>query len=527
MQRTLLCSVLLLVLLIGTACSAPAAPVEPASDAAVAGPQPGGTIMIAYPDEPATLDPHLARGGGRELTLLGATLVAKEPQTGAYVPYLAKSWTVSEDGLVWEFVLRDDVTFHNGDPLTAQDYAWTFQRMMDPALQSPAMAAFQTLASAEAVDATTLRLTLNSPYYALLESLELGFAQPLSRRAVEAAGAAYGRNPVGVGPFKFKTWETGVKIVLERNPDFAWAPAFLQNQSAPYLDAIEVRYLPEYATIIAGLEAGEIDVFDEVQPQDIPALAEAGFQISDAVFAGSFPYLSINVARKPFDDIKVRQALNYAIDKDALIKVVMGGQALPQAGPLSSSVHGYEPEIETIGYSYDPAQAQALLSEAGYAPGALALVIKAPAIAMFPKVAEVLQSQLQAAGFAATIQQGEYGAMVGDAVTGNYDVMVAGYEFTDADVLHVFFHSSNLGAYNISQLNDPALDAILDRLRTETDPDARQVAASEAQRTIVEQAYVAPLFTPINKIPVSSRLRDVVISSSGNRFYYNDAYLAE
>jgi len=517
---------LVLVALVSAACQAPA--VTPEQEVTASGSaQPSGAITLAYQDEPPSLDPHVTRSGGRELTLIGATLVAKDPQSGAYVPYLAKSWTVSDDGLAWEFTLRDDVTFHNGDPLTAQDYAWTFQRMIEPERQAPAMAAFQALASAEAVDDTTLRLTLNAPYYALLESLELGFAQPLSQRAVEEAGDAYGRNPVGTGPFRFKTWESGNQIVLERNPDYAWAPAFLQNQDAPYLDTLRVRYLPEYATIIAGLEAGEIDVYDEVQPQDVSMLADAGFQITDALFAGAFPYLSINVAKTPFDNVKVRQALNYAIDKDALIKVVMGGQALPQFGPLSQSMHGYAPEVESIGYNYDLERAKSLLAEAGFAEGELALVIKAPAIAMFPKVAEVLQSQLQAAGINATIQQGEYGAMVGDAVTGNYDVMVAGYEYTDADVLHVFFHSSNLGAYNISQINDPALDAILEQLRSETDASTRQHAAEEAQRYIVENALVAPLFTPINKIPVSSRLHDVVISNSGNRFYFNDAYVTE
>ena len=554
MKRLGLLIVLLFVVSALIACAAPAttapqptqavAATKPAATQVAAttspkGPTSGGKIVIAYSSEPETLDPHKSRFGGREFQAIGATLIAKDPKTGAYVPYLASSWKVSADGLVWDFTLRQDVKFHDGSPLKAQDYAWTIKRAADPQTKAPAAArALGPLASAEAVDDYTLRLTLSKAYFPLLEGLELGFMQPLSKAAVEKWGDQYGRHPVGVGPFKFKEWITGDKVVLERNPDFKWAPAFMKNTGAPYVETVEYRYIPEYATAIAGLEAGQVDYFNAL-PQDIARLKTSGkVQVFETYMGGMSPYVSLNVSKPPFNDVKVRQAFNFAADKDALIKIVAGGSAIPQYGPISQVTHDYWNGVEQIGYKFDLAKAKALMTDAGYKPGSdgilakdgkpFQLTLRAPSAEPFSKVAEVLQQQYKSLGIDVKIQLSESAALAADAMKGNHEATVTGYDYTDFDVVWIFFHSSGVGGLNYSQLKDPDLDKLLDATRNQTDAAKRTEAAGQAQKRLVEQAYFVPLYTPKTFLIMGSRVKGVSLdtfSIMGNRLYLNDLYV--
>jgi peptide/nickel transport system substrate-binding protein len=187
------------------------------------GPTVGGTLVIGLTSEPDTLDVQKSAMTPMELVMaqVGATLIARDPATGKLVPYLAESWTISSDGLTMDFWLRKGIKFHNGSPVTAQDYAWTLNRAIDPATRSLGTGAMLTaLASAEAVDDSHLRLTLKTPSFPLLGSLAfVGYCSVLPKAAVEKLGDQFGRQPIGAGPFQFKEWKTGDKIVLERNPD--------------------------------------------------------------------------------------------------------------------------------------------------------------------------------------------------------------------------------------------------------------------------------------------------------------------
>lgn len=502
------------------------------SFAAVAQPS---RLVIAAQTEPVSLDAHKASGSSI-LSLFGATLVALDPVTGEPVPYLAKSWTVSADGLTWDFALRDDVTFHDGTPLTAADYAWTFTRWLDPATASPTVAAYSAIKSAEALEGNVLRLTLYAPFFPLLHSLANAFAQPLPQAAVEAMGDDFARKPIGVGPFKVVEWVPGDHLLLERNAAFNWGPAFLQA-GAPNVDQVEIRFSTEYATTLAGLQAGEIDTVLDimVNPLDVPALQSAGFSIIDVLAGGMNPYVLMNTSKPPFDDINVRKAFNLALDKDALIAVAAGGNAVPQYGPISASVAGYAPEVEASGYHYDLDAAKAAMAAAGYTPNANGILEKdGQPLALtlmltpnFATLAQVLQDQYKQLGVDLTLQQADFGTLFGAAVGGEYQLAVGFYDYDEADILYIFYHSSSLGALNVSQINDPTLDAILARTRTETDPAARQAAVTEAQEYIMQQAYVAPIYTPRISVPVSSRVQGLIVSADGSDFYLNNVTLAQ
>jgi peptide/nickel transport system substrate-binding protein len=327
------------------------------------------TLTIALLKEPMTLDIDKIFIAVEEHIVadLGATLIAADPDTGEPVPYLATSWSVSEDGLVWTFHLRDDVRFHDGTPLTAEEYVWTINRILS--LTGPESFVPQALLSsvtgAKAVDPYTLELDLRSPNATLLYNLESTFLQPLSPQAVESAGDDYGRHPVGVGPFRFKEWVPGQRIVLERNPDFTWGPPFTSGGPAK-LDRIEYDIIPNYDLALVELLEGQIDAL-RVEHVDARRVLENGdLTLVPVTVAGSPLYLALNMTKPPLDDLRVRQALNDVVDRNQLISIVEYGYGEPQYGPVSPVTIGAWPGAEEAGYHTDPAKAQALLADVGY-----------------------------------------------------------------------------------------------------------------------------------------------------------------
>lgn len=526
-----------------TATKSPPTAAAVPSTATPTGPTVGGRVVLGLTSEPDTLDAQKTAGdaAGRILSLIGASLVAMDPTTRQYMPYLAKEWTISADGLVWDFAVKAGVTFHDGTPLTAKAYAWTFQRAKDPDTMSTSTAEMLgPVAQFEALDDLTFRITLESPYFPFLDSLrQRAYLQPLSQAAVEKAGEQYGREPVGVGPFKFKEWRTGEKIVIERNPAYAWGPSFTHG-GAPYIETIELRVVPEYATVLAGMESGEIDVMLGVQAKDVERLKGAGNAILESLTAGISPGLFMNVSQPPFDDVKVRQAINLAVDREALIKAVALGQAVAQWGPISPSVPGYWSGVEKIGYGLDLEKAAALLNEAGYSLGASGLlekdgepfrvsIIAVPIDPESVKVAQVLKEQFKALGVDLEIKQLDPGIAWEAIITGDYELTMMGVTWGEADVLWMLMHSNMLGALNFLQTNDPELDRLLDATRETVDPMKRQEACNVAQQYIVEQAYVVPLYAGKEFCAASARLQGkyYLHATLSADIWLDDAYVGE
>lgn len=505
------------------------------------GPTVGGKLVWYVPAEPNSLDPHMAIWVTVP-NLLGGALVALDPD-GNYVPYLAEKWTVSDDGLTYDFTLKDGITFNDGTPLTAADYAWTFQRLLDP--EAPAMGAkslLGPLASAEAVDDSTLRLTLAAPHAPFLFSLCIsGFYQPLSQAAVEAGGDDYGRNPVGVGPYKLKEWKTGEKITLERNPDYNWGPAYA-HEGPYYIQEIEFRFIAEESTAMAGLETGEID-YAKVPADQLDQIANTGkFQIYESLVPGLSPYLLLNNSKPPFDDLKVRQALNLAVDRDVLVSVVAQGKAVAQYGPMSSSTFGYWSGIEELGYHFDQERAKTLLAEAGYTlnadgvlekdgqPLVLPILVSSEGGETFVRTAEVLKEQYKAVGIQVEIEQVETATLMTDLATGNYTISMQDLNYPEADLLFLMYHSSMIGYVNMGFVNNPDLDAVLMQTRLATDPAARQEALTQAQKMITENAYVVPLFARKQFQAVANKVKGYVFSEKTAGLYggyLDDAYIVE
>jgi peptide/nickel transport system substrate-binding protein len=492
-------------------------PTEPA------GPVPGGTLVLQIPNDPVTLDSVLSNSN-MVIQYMGAALVALSPD-GQITPWLAESWEVSPDGLIWTFHLRQDVKFSDGTPLTANDFAFTYNRAISPDITAGAIATLLgPVVSIEAPDDYTLVMTYEAPYSTLLYNLSTaGFMQPISQAAFERLGDDYGRNPVSVGPFKFKEWVTGEYVAFERNPDYNWNPEFL-HQGPAYLDEVKFVVIPEYSTFLAGLEAGDIQGIWQVQTQDIQRLQDLGeYQIFQTTQFGIWPGIFMNTTMVPFDNLKVRQAFSYALNREAIRDVVYSGYGQVVSGPLSPGNSGYWPGIEEIGYTYDLDKATQLMEEAGFTKNSDGIwekdgqtleiqLLVATLDESWTKIAEVVQSQWSAFGIDCQIQLTDPGVFYDTWWGTGAAIGMMGVDWEESgEFLNIVFSSQK---WNIAFVSDAPLDTMLQNIGTEMDAAARQELINQTAQYIMENAYAINMVAPPKFYVFSNQLGGILMNPS-------------
>ena len=403
MKRMLLAGVAALAL----GMAAPPAAAQTAQDA----PQ-GGTMTVTYKDDVTTLDPAIGYDwqNWSMIKSLFDGLMDYEPGTTNLTPDLAKDYTVSEDGLTYTFNLRDDVKFHNGRPMVAEDVKYSIERAVDPKTQGPGAGFFsaikgfdemqagtaEQMEGIETPDDRTVVFNLTRPDATFLHVLALNFAHVVPKEAVEAAGQDFGTQPVGTGAFKLKEWTRGQRLVFERNPDY-------YREGLPRLDEIVFEVGQEPTVALLRLQRGEVDIAGDgippaqfLQVMDDPA-QKANVTEGRQLHTG---YVTMNTRIPPFDDPRVRQAVNMAINKDRIVKII-NGRATPANQPLPPLMPGYAESYE--GYAYDPEAAKALLAEAGHPEGFETELFVANTDPQ-PRIAQAIQQDLAEIGIDASIQ---------------------------------------------------------------------------------------------------------------------------
>jgi peptide/nickel transport system substrate-binding protein len=495
----------------------------------------GGELTFAESWDTNTLDVQKIYGTPLYTMMFGATLTIVDPTTLQVVPYLAESWDISPDGLTYTFHLRQDVKFSNGDPLTAQDWVYTIDRAKSPEIASPFSGSiFDPIDTYQALDDYTLELVLKKPSFTFLFNLpQTGVAQPVSKRAIEEMGGAYDITPPSTGPYIVDEYVTGEKVVLVSNPDYNWAPAFLQN-GPPNIQKITFRILPEYATRIAGVEAGELD-YSDLNLEDYDRFAQdPNFELTNFVITGMFPYVAFNVSKPPFDNLKVRQAFCYAINHDALVTIMSNGHGTALYSPLAVGTIGYEPAQEEWGYHYDLEKAKALMQEAGYTYGSDGMLVTPdgkPFILDFSitpdsaKLTQVLVEQYKDLGVTLNIVQEDFGIYNERLKAGDYTIAINGLSWGDAEVLD--FALASDGLYNISHTNDPVLDEILHRIVAGVDPIQRQNDINTAIQHIDDNALVTSLYNDVLYHVISARIKNYIWDPVGYQLWLNNAYIEE
>jgi peptide/nickel transport system substrate-binding protein len=466
--------------------------------------QAGSALKIARGQLSDTLDPHKS-------TLLVAHEIMWQiydsliylDEKGTVYPGAATDWSFSSDNLTLTFKLRQGVKFHDGTPLDAQIVKDTVARMIDPKTASPNVGMLGPLDSVDVVDPMTVAYKFKQPFAPIFVGLGYSYCAPISIPAVQKYGDQYGRHPVGTGPYKFVDWTADDTIILEKNADHTWSTTFYKTQQAPQIDRVEFRVIPDDATRLSALTSGEVDVVagtDAVPIDKISSLKDQqGLTVYTRPMVGVY-YANLNHKMKPFDDVRVRQAISYAIDRDSIVQLVVDGNGKPAVSLLASAFGDYNPNVTP--YTYDPEKAASLMKEAGLENGFETTYLNIAPPALYTRVAEVIQQNLAAIKIKIQIQPFPVAQWVSEGNSGKYGIAFSYYTYSDPDVLSLLARS---GAYfNFSWptglKSDPSLkfddqlDALLDEQRVTFDKARRKDVLWQAQARINDQAHYVMLW---------------------------------
>jgi peptide/nickel transport system substrate-binding protein len=457
--------------------------------------QTAGELRVALPWTPENLDPTMNLASIR--AAVGASLfdsLVGRDADNRIVPQLAESWRLLDE-LTWQFKLRRGVVFHNGEPFNAEAVRATVERVLDPNQKSPNRANIAEIVRVEVLDDATVNLVTQKPYAPLLNRL-IDFAMLPPRYTAEKGNQGAALRPVGTGPFRF------VELVKD---DHLIVEAFDRHwRGAPRIRRIVFKPIPEPFTRAAALRNGEVDLVTTLPPNLARELDRVpGIKVHRAPSTWII-YLGLNALKKPLSDVRVRQALNYATDVDALVKNVMDGNGRRLEGPLTPQMFGYDAGVR--GYAPDPGKARKLLAEAGY-PDGLEIVLEAPAgrYQGDKEIAEALGGQWQKAGFKPKVQVAEWGAYfkryLGKQFQDAY-LLGLGGPMQDGDELYNLVSSKGRGLY----YKNDKIDLLLDQGRATMDAAKRRKVYADLGRAMIEDATWVYLMQQVDIYAARDRL---------------------
>lgn len=461
-------------------------------------------LVTVLPSDFTTLDPQKLPSISEInfCTNIFDTLVSLDEQTHEIKPLLADSWIMAEDGLSYTFHLKKGVKFHNGDELKASDVVYSAKRFMDQEWMKPF--SFM-LADAKALDDHTVKLDLKYPYGPFLS--EMCYLMVASEKYMDQQGDAAAQNPMGSGAYKFVKWDVGQQIQLEANPDYFMGAPSIQN--------LTFKIISDSNTAYVALETGEADLSFNCSALDFEQAKSNQKFGTDAVTGTSCYFVNYNTERL---DKAIRQALCYAVDKEAMNTLVNEGAGVVTNLPLTSGQEGYTTDIQT--YEFNPEKARQLLKEAG--ASGLAADFFYGESTMNAKMGQALQSMYNDVGVTLKlkpVENGTWWQMFGE---GDYDISRGGYPMevanTDAPYFDMYHKD---GTFNVSRVNDEKLNKMLEAARVETDADKRNGMYVEINKYVAEQAFSLPLYFSNSTIVYNANLKGVK-ALADQRYRYGD-----
>ncbi|MCL4424094.1 MAG: ABC transporter substrate-binding protein [Firmicutes bacterium] len=498
----------------------------------------GGSFVIGRVEDTETLDPQgtTTLSSAEVMYLIYDTLLVRDYDM-TIKPSLAQKWEIGDGGKTYTFQLRQGVYFHSGSELTAEDVKFTFERWLANT-KSPSRFMISLIDRIETPDKYTVVVHLKEPFAIFLDNLTSSWASILNKSFVTAHEKDYGVLYVdGTGPYKFKEWVRNDHLTVVRNDKYAWAPKVFKN-GTPYLEEVVFKVIPEDSTRLAELEQGNIQFTANLPPAEVDRLEKAKkvnlIRYSDL----NTTFLGFKMGKKPLDDIRVRQAINYAINKDELIKGAYFGLAEPALGPIAPGTWGYWKDVEKAAYKYNPSQAKQLLEEAGWkTPDGAAirqkdgqplqiLLMYSPGPAV-ENLMPIIQAQLKAVGIDVKLQQMEWTAYLAALRAGQHEMMLMSVRYTNADILYFYFHSKQRPAPNRFDYVDAKTDELLDISRTVTDDAKRLSAYQEIQKRVVESAVWVPLVHEKRAVAASPKVGGLRVHPAMVLYKMLDVYLAK
>ena len=447
------------------------------------------TLTVASTGEPTCLDPQNQNDSpsGFNCMQMYETLIARDNETMEYKPQLAESWEYLDDTTI-RFHLRDDVYFHDGSHFTANDVKYTFMRGKECTLKAYSFQPFDCDAST-VVDEYTFDLKTKEPFPAVFDYLVGNAMLIVGQNAVESAASVeeYGRNPTGgTGPWKFKEWIAGDRVVYERNEDY--------YGEKPYFSTLVIRNISDDTTRALSLEAGEIDASIKVAPTQVDTIenSETAYLVRFLNFVNN--YLGFNCRKEPFNDVRVRKAMRYALDLDAMTEVAYSGAGEPSDSIFTKALSAYEPAPEELTYTYDIEKAKELLAEAGY-PDGFECNLWVNENQTRIDMAEMLQNAWGKVGIKVNVEVMEFGSYLEKIHNGEHDMFILGFTSggNDSAFAHDLFYTEEGYVANSQGYSNPEYDRLADLAYVEMDPAKRHEYEIEIQNLLRDELPWIPL----------------------------------
>lgn len=468
-------------------------------------------LIVAQGADARTLDPQKAIDTPtvRVYNQIYDGLVKKDNDMNI-VPGLAESWNkVDERRTI--FNLRKGVKFHNGETLTAKDVKFTLDRMKNQPTVSFLISEIELV---NVIDDYTVEIVTKNGFGPLLSHLSHPGAVILNEKAVTNSSERYDQNPVGTGPYILDKWLAGDRIFLKANPEYYLGKSAIEN--------IVIKAIPEGTNRTIALETGEADIVYDVDPVDIDKIKsnnDLKFLYEQSL---GNSYLGLNTQHKPFDDVRVRQAIAYAINVDDIIEVVYKNTAIPGSSPISPKIPGYNKDVKN--YEYNVEKAKKLLAEAGY-PNGFKTSIWINDNTSRKDIATILQDQFKTIGIDAAIETLEWGAYIDRTAAGEHDMYILGWVTVTGDPdygLYPVFHTSAHGrAGNRSFYSNATVDKLLDEARISTDQEKRMDNYREIQRIIQEEIPSITMVYNNQNVATQKYVENFVLHPTGYFNLYN------
>ncbi|WP_413377061.1 glutathione ABC transporter substrate-binding protein [Alkalihalobacillus sp. 1P02AB] len=453
----------------------------------------GGTLIINQNSDAVSLDPHGSNdtpSSNVAYNIYEALVV--QDQDLNLTPGLATEWTQDEeDPTRWEFQLREGVTFHDGSEFNAEVVKANIERILDGDVASPRSFLYDMITEINVIDDYTIEFITEYPYAPLAANLAHNGGGMISKELIDAdyaameegrdPGAVINEGPIGTGYFKFENWNPGQEINLTRNEDY-WG-------EKAKLDGVTFRVVSEPGTRLANLQTGDAHISHPIIPSDVAQVEAIDNLEITRTPSVSLSYFGFNVEKEPFDDVKVRQAVSMAINKDDIINGVYDGAGIPAIGPLAPAVFGYSENAEPI--PYDVERAKELLAEAGYEDG-FSTTLWTNDSPERTNAAVAVQAQLAEIGITVNIEVLEWGAYLEQTSNGEHEMFILGWSTVTGDGdygMYALFHSSQHGTPgNRTFIDNAELDDLLDQARRSSDEQERLELYEQAQEILIEEA---------------------------------------
>jgi peptide/nickel transport system substrate-binding protein len=469
------------------------------------------TLVVAQGTDVENLDAHGIQSTPAAIVTehIFETLVTLN-EKGEVVPRLATSWSSTPDGLEWTFKLRQGVKFHDGTEFNAEAVKFNIERLLNPEVHVPLRTYINMVKNVEVIGPYEVKIVLKYPHAPFLHRLTASCNAMVSPEAVRKYGKDFGLHPVGTGPFKFVEWVKGDRLVLERNESY-WG-------EKPKIKRIIFKPVPEDATRVTMLESGDVDLIVRVPPHEVPRLQNR--QDLNVLFAPSTRtvFIGFNCQKEPFKDVRVRQAFNYAVNKEEIVRDILKGAGRVMDAPVIPEMFGYS---QVGSYPYDPDKARALLKEAGIPEGyEVNFMCTEGRYLMDKRIGEAIQGYLDKVGIKARIQTMEWATYLAhlqkpvEENTVQMYMLGWGPWILDADQQLVpMFHSKQWPPNGLQSTfyRNEQVDALLDKATSTTDPGQRQEAYAQAQRLIMQDAPWLFLHQEQQIIAMKKSLHGVVI----------------